>query len=99
MNADGRRRFGIADASILIAGLAAGMALVRAVTPDLTPGEVWHAVVRPPEGWSPSYAYAFTLDFGTIIGGPSLAAWTPACLVLQVIGPRPRWRRLRRRPG
>ena len=33
------RRFGISDILILIAGLAVGLALVHATSPDLTPGQ------------------------------------------------------------
>jgi hypothetical protein len=99
MNAHERRRFTIIDGLVLIAGLATGLGLVRGMNPDLTPGEVWDALARPDEGWSLRYALLLTLDLGVILYIPFAAGWTPACLLLQLLRPRPRWRRLRRQPG
>lgn len=99
MSDDGSRRFTIADVLILVAGVALGLGLVRAIAPDLTLRGVWEAIANPREGWSVWYAFVFTLDFGSLLVSPFVAGWTPACLLLQVVGPRPPWRRLRRRPG
>lgn len=99
MDADGSRRFTIADGLITIAGFAAGFGLVRAVSPDLTPGRVWEAITNPRDGWSAWYAFGLFLELGVIFVIPFVAGWAPACLMLQVVGPRPPWRRLVRRPG
>jgi hypothetical protein len=99
MNDDEIRGFTIADGLILIAGFAAGLGLMRAVAPDLTPGQVWDALANPREGWSPWHAFAVTLELGAFLFAPAVAGWTPACLLLQLARPRPRWRRLAQRPG
>ena len=99
MDAGSSRRFGIADGLLLIAGLAAGLGFIRTVSPNLTPGEVWDALVHPAEGWSLRYAFAISGDLGVLVAIPFFAAFTPACLILHVIPPRPTWRQLRRRPG
>src|SRR5262245_60560959 len=93
------RRFSIGDVLILIAGLAAGLALVRATSPELTPGQLRDAFLSPRGGWTPWHAFGLTLELGTIFLIPFVAAWTPACLLLQLSRPRPPWRRLRRQPG
>jgi hypothetical protein len=82
---------------ILVAGLAAGMALVRMSTPDISPGQLREAILHPKGGWSFWYAIEITLELGTIFAIPFMAAWTPACLLVQLS--KPRWRRLRRQPG
>jgi hypothetical protein len=56
MNAE-HRRFAIADALILIAGLAAGLGLVRAVDLDVTLRQIWDSLVRPKEGSSSSHSW------------------------------------------
>src|SRR3954449_5168786 len=98
---DERRPFTIADALVLIAGVAAGLGLVSRVmtASHLTPEELWDYVVRPKAGWLLWNAFGMTLELSVILGIPFVAAWTPACLVLQVLRPRPGWRRFRRRPG
>lgn len=96
---DASRGFAIADGLIAIAGLAAGFGLIRAGAPDLTPGQVWDALANPPDGWSPWHAFAVTLELSAFLFAPAVAGWTPACLLLQWIRPRPRWRRLARQPG
>jgi hypothetical protein len=93
------RRFSIGDALILIAGLAAGLALVRATSPEFTPGQLRDAFLSPRGGWTLWHAFGLTLELGVILFIPFVAGWTPACLLLQLTGPRPPWRRLRRRPG
>jgi hypothetical protein len=40
-----------------------------------------------------------TMELAAIVAIPFVAAWTPACLLVQVTKPRPRWRRLTREPG
>src|SRR5262249_14204195 len=77
----------------------AGLALVRATSPELTPGQLRDAFLSPRGGWTPWHAFGLTLELGTIFLIPFVAAWTPACLLLQLSRPRPPWRRLRRQPG
>ncbi len=99
MNEIPRRRFGIADGWIVIAAVAAGMGLVRATNPYITPSQVWAHVFRPHADWSFWDACGVGLEIGATLVAPFVAAWTPACLWLQVKRPRPPWRRLRRSPG
>ena len=99
MNPDEPRRFSIADALILIAGLAAGFGLLRMAAQGISPGMIWEALVRPQGEWSVKYAFEVILELSESLVIPFAAAWTPACLLVQVTGPRPPWRRLRRRPG
>jgi hypothetical protein len=93
------RKFGIADGLILIAGIAAGLGCVWSLAPDLTPGQIWNELVHPPHGWSLRFALEASAELSLMAGIPFWAAWTPACLMIQVIPPRARWRRLRRQPG
>jgi hypothetical protein len=93
------RRFGIADGLIVVAGLAAGMGLVRITNPGITPGQVRDVFLTPAGGWSLRHAAELILETGVIFVIPFVAAWTPACLLVQVTGSRSRWRRLRRGPG
>ena len=99
MKAIEHRRFTLADSLILIAGLAAGLGLVKATSPGVTPGQIWDAFAHPRGGWSLWHAFGITVELGAILVIPFVAAWTPACLVVQVTNPRPPWRRLRRQPG
>src|SRR5262245_13941470 len=94
------RRVAISDVLVLIAGLAVGLALARATSSEfITAGQLRDAFLSPRGGWTLWYAFALTLEFGTICFIPFMAGWTPACLLLQLAPPRPPWRRLRRRPG
>jgi hypothetical protein len=93
------RRFAIRDVLVLIAGLAAGLALARATSPEITAGQLRDAFLSPRGGWTLWHAFGLTLELGVILFLPFVAGWTPACLLLQLVGPRPPWRRLRRRPG
>ena len=95
---DPTRRFTLADLSIVIAGLAVALGLMRTIPLRRTVGEVWQLIVRPPFGWS--MPYLIELGFGlAILLALILAGWTPACLALQIRQPRARWRQLRRQPG
>ena len=96
---DERRKVGIADGMILVAGIAAGLGLIRLVSPGITPEVVWGILARPSQGWSFWYAVEIVVELGTLFGIPLLVSWTPACLLIQLLKPRPRWHRLRRRPG
>jgi len=98
---DERRPLTIADALVLIAGVAAGLGLVGSIlrASHLTPEQLWNNMVRPKAGWSVWNAFGMTVELSAILGVPFVAAWTPASLVLQVLRPRPGWRRFRRRPG
>lgn len=99
MLANEHRRFGIADALILTAGIAGGLGLLRFLDPTLTPEGIWNSFFNPKEGMSPNFAVEALAELGAMVGGPLLAAWTPACLAVQIIKPRPRWKRFRRQPG
>ena len=96
MNAD-VRRFSLSDGMILIAGLAAGMGLVKITNSDISPGQLGEAILHPKGGWSLWHAFGLTLELGAIFVIPFVAAWTPACLLVQLSNSR--WRRLRRQPG
>jgi hypothetical protein len=95
MNDD--RRFGIADGLILTAGVGAGLGLVRYIDPGVTPGRLWSVLFEPPGGWTPRYALQVSAELCVLFVTPFVAAWTPACLLVQLKRPRPR--RLRRAPG
>lgn len=97
MSVDENHTFSIADGLIMIAGIAAGMALVRATNPGITLAEVQHGLLNPRGGWTLLMAFEIVLETSAILVIPFLAAWTPAYLLVQVTGSR--WRRLRRRPG
>jgi hypothetical protein len=99
MNPDVRRRFGIADGLILIAGLAAGLGLVRTVAPGVSPDQIRDAFARPNQEWSAWGVFATSLELSSILAVPFLAGWTPACLLIQCTAPRPAWRRLIRQTG
>lgn len=91
------RRLGIADGLILIAGVGAGLGLVRYIDPGITPGRLRSVLVDPPGGWTPRLALQVSTELCLLFVTPFLAAWTPACLLVQLMSPRPR--RLHRMPG
>lgn len=93
---DAGRRFGIADALILIAGIGAGLGLIRSINPGVTPGQLRDAF-DPPAGWTWRYPLQLGTELCILFVAPFVAAWTPACLLVQLR--RPRARRLRRAPG
>jgi hypothetical protein len=83
-----RRRFTIADAMILMAATAAGLALIRSKGMDFS---------QPPtNGALRIVNLVFTANRATF---PFLMTWTPALLILGLMSPRPVWRRLFRQPG
>src|SRR4051812_36066033 len=96
---DDERRFGIADGLILIAGVGAGLGLVRYIDPGITRAHLRGVFFRPQSlgGWTPRYALQIGTELCVLYVTPFLAAWTPACLLVQLKRPRPR--RLRRAPG
>lgn len=96
VRSDGRR-FGIADGLILIAGVGAGLGLVRYIDPGVTPARLWGVLSDPPGGWTPREALQISTELCVLYVTPFVAAWTPACLLVQLKPPRPR--RLRRAPG
>src|SRR5262245_16769334 len=98
-HAEQPRRFAISDVLVLIAGLAAGLALARATSPEFTTRQLRDALLRPRGGWTLWHAFGLTLELGMFFFIPFVAGCTPACLLLQLARPRPPWRRLRRRPG
>ncbi len=91
------RRFGIADGLILIAGVGAGMGLVRYIDPGITPGRLRSVLVDHPGGWTPRQALQVGAELCVLFVTPFVAAWTPACLLVQFKRPRPK--RLRQSPG
>lgn len=91
------RRFGIADGLILIAGVGAGLGLARYIDPGITPGRLRSVLIDPPGGWTPRQALQVSAELCLLYVTPSVAAWTLACLLVQLKRPRPR--RLRRAPG
>jgi len=94
------RRLTLSDGLIVVAGLAVGLALVRAAVPkDLSVASFREAIMNPTGGWTPEHAFGLTLELGALFAVPLAAGWTPACLLLQLTGRRPPWRRLRRQPG
>lgn len=99
MSAEQERKFAIADGLILIAGLAAGLGFIRATAPEVSAHDIWKGLAHPPGGWSWWYAFAIILELSSVFAIPFMAVCTPACLLVQIMKPRPRWRRLRRQPG
>jgi hypothetical protein len=93
------RTFSIADATLLIAGLAAGFGLLRATAPDIPPDRLWNSIAYPKDGWSLWHVFGICVEGGPLLLFPLVAGWTPACLLVQVNRPRAPWRRLRRQPG
>jgi hypothetical protein len=91
------RRFGIADGLIVIAGVAAGLGLVRSINPNVTANSLWSVIFEPRGGWTPWYALQVVSEFCVVFFTPFVGVWTLACLLVQLRKPRPR--RLRRSPG
>ena len=91
------RRFGIADALILIAGAGVGLGLDRYVAPGVTPKDLWRVFFGPSGGWTPRYALQISAELCVLFVTPFVAAWTIACLLVQLRRRRPR--HLRRAPG
>jgi hypothetical protein len=83
---------------LLVAGVSAGLASMRALVPSIPADRIWDAFVSPQEGWSLGYAFVLGAELGHVFGIPFMAAWTPVCLIAQLTD-RPPWRRLRRQPG
>src|SRR4051812_34078395 len=94
---DDGRRFGISDGVILIAGIGAGLGVVRYIDPGVTLAQLRGVFFEHPGGWTPRLALRVSTEMCVIFATPFAAAWTPACLLVQLKGPRAR--RLRRAPG
>src|SRR4051812_41404335 len=94
MSQDQRRTFSISDGLLLIAGIAASFACVRATVPD----DLYKSLAYPGGGldW---HVLEGLMQLAVIVGVPTLVIWTPFCLLLQARKPRPPWRRLRGQPG
>lgn len=99
MNAEAHRKLGIADALVVVAGVAASLGLVRLLLPSSRLTGFLAELDLPWSFSTPGHVLGLTLEASTFLGVPALTAWTPACLLLQLMKPRPRWRRLRRGPG
>jgi hypothetical protein len=99
VNTDYRRKFGIADGLILIAGIGAGMGLFKAMYPDVTVGALWNVIFQRQGQTLSLHLFMVILELGIGVGIPLAAGWTPACLLVQLVKPRGPWRRLRRQPG
>jgi hypothetical protein len=61
------RGFGIADGLILIAGVAAGLASQRALSPNISLQQDWDALVRPKETWSLRYALGLFAELSVFL--------------------------------
>jgi hypothetical protein len=81
------REFGIADGMILIAGIAAGMAMVRLQAPGVSWEQVWGTFVTPSQGWSLSYALGLFVELGVMFGIPLLAPRRPPACWSRSSGP------------
>jgi len=85
------RRFGIADALILVAATAAGLAASRGIDARLTEGDaIWSRAIDLPQ-WARMY-------WG-VMAMPMAAAWSLAALDLRRRRPHPSPPRLSRQPG
>lgn len=94
------RNLGVADGLIMVAATAAGLATSRMMAPDVTPVAVWGVLsTPPPDGWSIGVIAGMFAELGTILVMPCLVAWSLACLLMRMRGPRPARRRLVRQPG
>jgi hypothetical protein len=87
-----KRRFQISDAMILIAATAVGLGITRALLPDFE-----NFGMRGTS--SPELNRFFRIMYLLNAIGPTLVVWTIAVLVLGLIKPRRRLRRLFRQPG
>jgi hypothetical protein len=105
-----RRRFCLRDAMILVAATAVGLGAMdwigRASQGALSwagVSEYWEAFLRPSSnGWPDDSRLTILLLAGrllALLSLPLFAAWTLALIPLRLLGPRPRFRRLARRPG
>jgi hypothetical protein len=86
------RRFTILDGMILVAAVAGGFALRRAVEDALAR----HAYNADFNDFSQFHSLVYWIIEA---GFPFLAALAPAVFILRLRRPRPRWRRLIRQPG
>jgi hypothetical protein len=95
------RSFGIADGLLLVLACAAGLAATRAaLPPDLAPSRLWDDLIGSlARAGDPLAAAGVLAEFASILPVPFLAAWSPACLAMQLRQPRDRWRRRLRGPG
>ncbi len=83
------RKFTILDAMILVAAVACGLAMSRAVDP------AWYDGAHT-QNW-----FGRITDGPVRVSAalPYLIALTPAVLLMRIRCPRPRWRRVMRQPG
>ncbi|WP_435008098.1 hypothetical protein P12x_005373 [Tundrisphaera lichenicola] len=95
-----RRNFGLADAMILVAASAIGLAATGWLTDGEPLKEAWEIFSTPPQdGWTIGNILMMVGLLGITFVVPSLAAWTLACLLMRFRDPRPARRRLVRQPG
>ena len=88
MRTDVGRKFRVADALILVAATAVGLAASRAITPDeLTVQRIWEYAAQPRQGgWSLLFLAELIAEISSIAVIPTLASWTLACLLLRLRG-------------
>jgi hypothetical protein len=86
MNSAPRRSITIADVMILVAATAGGSALSKTV--DFSQ--------HPSSGWGEIINRCMTADMRTY---PFLLSWAPTVLILGLVPPRPRLRKIFRQPG
>jgi hypothetical protein len=94
-----RGRLTIADAALLVAAGAVGLAIFRLVVPILGWPLSWDYIAsRPPEGWT----FRLVLERALMAQVPTIpfaGAWTVALPILQFRRAGTTWRRIVRRPG
>lgn len=84
------RRFGIADSLILVAALACGMAVTARIFRGVSLREIWDSFTTPPspEGWKLGLIIVMFAGSSTFLIIPCFVAWTVACVLLRLRGPR-----------
>jgi hypothetical protein len=93
------RKFTIVDAMLLIMATAIGIALVRAILPNISAMimSILADLVHPPKQGQSATSDAWIVAL--LAGSPLLAAWTVALLLARLGRPRPHLRRVLRQPG
>jgi hypothetical protein len=93
------RKFTVVDAMLLIMATAIGIALVRAILPNISAMimSILADFAHPPKQGESATAGAWQVAL--LAGLPLLAAWTVALLLSRLGRPRPHLRRMLRQPG
>ena len=93
------RKFTLVDAMLLIMWSAIGIALVRAILPNISAiiMSILADLAHPPKQGESATSDAWKVAL--LAGSPLLAAWTVALLLARLGRPRPHLRRVLRQPG